>query len=113
MFHTLIVGVLREVYTSIIGDTVEELYRHEKFPNKPDISEVLSEFDATFNDTEGYGQRLSALWVRQSSNARGAPSFLQMMKINGAVTKHIQKQIDAKTTWRTLVRISVSRSDEE
>lgn len=57
--------------------------------------------------------RLSALWVRQSSNARGAPSFLQMMKINGAVTKHIQKQIDAKTTWRTLVRISVSRSDEE
>ena len=57
--------------------------------------------------------RLSALWVRQSSNARGAPSFLQIMKINGAVTKHIQKQIDAKTTWRTLVRISVSRSDEE
>ena len=62
MFHPLIVGVLREVYTSIIGDTVEELYRHEKFPNKPDISEVLSEFDATFNDTEGYGQRLSAFY---------------------------------------------------
>lgn len=62
MFHPLIVGVLREVYTSIIGDTVEELYRHENFPNKPDISEVLSEFDAAFNDTEGYGQRLSAFY---------------------------------------------------
>ena len=62
VFHPLIVGVLREVYTSIIGDTVEELYRHDKFPNKPDISEVLSEFDATFNDTEGYGQRLSAFY---------------------------------------------------
>ena len=50
------------MYTSISGDTVEELYRHIKFPDRPDFFEVLSEFDATFNDSVGYGQRLSAFY---------------------------------------------------
>ena len=57
-----ILGVFREVYTSISGETVEELYRHSKFPESPDFVEVLMEFDATLNDSDGYGQRLSAFY---------------------------------------------------
>lgn len=63
-----ILGVYREVYTSISGETVEELYRHSKFPESPDFVEVLMEFDATLNDSDSYGQRLSAFYqVRNSS----------------------------------------------
>lgn len=57
-----ILGIYREVYTSIDGDTVEELYRHPKFPESPDFVEVLTEFDATLNNSDGYGQRLSTFY---------------------------------------------------
>ncbi|XP_078351498.1 polycystin family receptor for egg jelly-like isoform X1 [Oculina patagonica] len=55
-------GIYREVYTSINGDTVEELYRHPKFPESPDFVEVLTKFDVTLDDINGYGQRLSTFY---------------------------------------------------
>lgn len=54
----------REIYASINGDTVEDLFRHSKFPNNPDYFEALMEFDAILKiNRSGYGQRLSAFYV--------------------------------------------------
>ena len=69
-------GVLREIYTSISGDTVEELFRHSKFPRHPDYVEVLARFDASLSiNSSGYGQRLSTFYVVSNYVLNYLPTF--------------------------------------
>ena len=70
-----ILGIYREVYTSINGDTIEELYRHPKFPESPDFVEVLTTFDATLDDNNGYGERLSTFYEVRNCAVRNRGSI--------------------------------------
>jgi hypothetical protein len=51
-------GLLREVYLDIPGSSVADLLNSPKFPDSPDSTNILQEFEAPINVFEEYGQRV-------------------------------------------------------
>jgi glucose/arabinose dehydrogenase len=54
-------GILREVYTGIIGTAVADLTNAPSFPQSPTTVEVLDNFEAPTSVSDNYGQRLRGL----------------------------------------------------
>ena len=51
-------GLLREVYTDIPGNEVELLLQSSKYPDNPDFTDYVTDFEAPTNVLENYGQRV-------------------------------------------------------
>lgn len=51
-------GLLREVYLNIGGGSVASLTNSPNFPNSPDLTNIIQEFEAPINAFENYGQRV-------------------------------------------------------
>ena len=51
-------SLLREVYENISGGTVDDLLASPRFPNNPDSTNYISEFEAPIDVLENYGQRV-------------------------------------------------------
>ena len=51
-------GLLREVYTGIAGDTIGDLMGSPKFPDTPDATNIIQEFEAPTDAEDNYGQRV-------------------------------------------------------
>jgi hypothetical protein len=51
-------GLLREVYTDVPGYQLEDLLASEKFPDFPDSTNLVQEFEAPTDVLDYYGQRL-------------------------------------------------------
>ena len=56
-------GLLREVYTGIGGSLLDDLYASSKYPDQPDLTEILREFEAPTDVLDNYGQRLRGFVV--------------------------------------------------
>jgi hypothetical protein len=57
-------GVLREVYTGISGSTLTDLINAPRFPNNPDITEVVTTgFEMPIDVLDNYGQRVRGFVV--------------------------------------------------
>jgi hypothetical protein len=58
-------GLRRQIYTNILGPSVADLISSPKFPNAPDMADVISVLECQWlpdNAGENYGQRLSG-WL--------------------------------------------------
>jgi len=57
------VGLRRELYLNIVGNSVDDLRNSPKFPNRPDRTDTVNTFESwdhnEVNEFEMYGQRLS------------------------------------------------------
>jgi hypothetical protein len=58
--HAQSAGVLREVYTGIVGAAVADLTNSPSFPDGPSLVEALPTFEAPTDVDDYYGQRLTA-----------------------------------------------------
>ncbi len=56
-------GLLREVYTDIPGARLDDLFNSAKYPDRPDLTEILPEFEAPTDVMDDYGQRLRGFLV--------------------------------------------------
>jgi len=51
-------GLLREVYTDIPGNTIADLIGSPKFPDAPDTTNLVTEFECPTDELDNYGQRV-------------------------------------------------------
>lgn len=56
-------GLLREVYLGIPGQDLGSLTNHAKYPDNPDSTDYVTEFEAPINVADQYGQRLRGFIV--------------------------------------------------
>jgi hypothetical protein len=59
--HAQSAGVLREVYTGIVGAAVADLTNSPSFPDGPSLVEALPTFEAPTDVDDYYGQRSDRL----------------------------------------------------
>ena len=53
-------GVFQEIWYKIPSGSIASLRADSRFPNNPDVVNILQNFDAPFNFHNNYGQRLTA-----------------------------------------------------
>lgn len=51
-------GILREVWTGISGTQITSLTSHPKYPNTPDVTEIITTLEAPVNWAQYYGTRI-------------------------------------------------------
>ena len=56
-------GVIREVWTNIKGEDIRDLTSASGYPDIPSSIDLLSDFDAPYNQRYNYGQRLRSYFV--------------------------------------------------
>ena len=61
--HPSFIGVVREIWTGIRGDSIQNLLADVRFPHKPSKVYSLQTFDTPVNDGENFAQRLKGYFV--------------------------------------------------
>src|SRR5580765_2428293 len=96
-------GSFREVYLNIPGVLVSDLTNAAKFPNNPDIEEVLTDFEAPVDTTgDNYGQRVRALLIPPVTGSYIfyiASDDASALYLSTDETPAHKSQIASVTTW--------------